>query len=280
MDPSNPTNYQWKRPYFGYGNKIKIVVPNVTVLNMMKPAADAIKNAADDCIASTSMDVILKSEWDALQQQAHYMPIFVDHGPQNVVCGDLAEGYPEDAVVHGCGASPQPRSVLIGINLFQLRNVPGRHIGLNSEFVVPGQPWAASTPLHELMHTLGFSHTYDDSDKDRRPHLDIPGTAGRLSRFSIMRPGGEDYCEDVNTSEECVAVGFLSADDKRSIDVLYSSQPNSTCSPAIFETTCPIGCVQLYNDNGTSIAGDCCWCNGAVKHLVRSSWSPTTYICQ
>lgn len=261
MDPSNPADFQWKRPYFGLSG-LKIIVPSAAVRDIVQLAVDQVANASgSDCIGSSSIDVILPSEWNALgQQQAYHATISVAYGTQAAVCPYMDQ----TKTWAGCANFPQTRSIWIsGSGISQVRMVAGQYIGLNNSFVTGTDAQSVSIVLHELLHTLGFAHTWDDG---AGPHFDIPGTSGKSAATSVMRPVGGG---STSTS--------LSTDDQRSIAVLYTTQPGSTCSPVVYETTCSQACVAVSASN---VAGQCCWCNGTKKYYVKSAWSGTTYICQ
>jgi hypothetical protein len=287
MDPANPADFQFKKPYFGINQKLRVVVPNNTVRDIMQAAINKLTAAADDCISSTSMDVMLKSAWDALgQSQANYAPVFVSHGAQATVCPDSSSS----GTVHGCAAFPRAYSIAIGTNLFQHRMVVGQYVGLNSSTVTSSTDAdSVGTATHELMHAMGFGHTYvQDSDgdldvdatdvtTDASLYLTIPGTVGRVAPTSIMRGRGyNSTCEGTTTT--CTRVNDLSNDDKISFDTLYSAQPGSTCSPVVWETTCDQACVRVSN---VSIANHCCWCGGGTtpRHFERSTFNASTYLC-
>ena len=260
MDPANPANFQFKRPYFGYNQVVKVVVPNTFVRDIMLAAVDKLETAADDCITSASIDVVLQSTWDGYgSQQQYYAPIMVTHGAPADVCPVSTEE------VSGCAAFPRAYSIAIGPSLYQTRLVVGGYVGLNSAYVTGVDPDSIGTALHELLHTFGFGHTNTGTNDDAA-YLTIPGTSGKRASKSIMRRlTASNYSND------------LSADDKASIDTLYSAQPGSTCSTLLYETTCHQACVRV---NDISVVGQCCWCNGALKHYAQSTWSGTTFICQ
>ncbi len=64
----NGLNFETHRPYFGYLGRLAVVVPSTLVRDIVQLAVNDVIGAADDCISSSSIRVILKSDWDALQQ--------------------------------------------------------------------------------------------------------------------------------------------------------------------------------------------------------------------
>ena len=57
------------------------------------------------------------------------------------------------------------------------------------------------------------------------------------------------------------------------IDPTYGLNQTSSASNG----SCSAACLKVST---TSIAGSCCSCGGATKTYKRSSWSPSTYLCQ
>jgi hypothetical protein len=263
----NGTVFEMRKPYFGRYH-IKIVVPNTTIQALMNQAVDAIENAADDCITSSTFSVMLQSDWDALQVgQADYPSIRIVYGPQDVACplNDPTEP------TYACANLPSFYSMRLPNNTSQHRLGVGYRIGVNSALVINDSA-GVSTMTHELLHTLGFEHTYDDGklNEDDEPfeRIRIPGTMGAQAPTSIMDQRGTPTRSRT-----------MSSDDIISLDTVYSPKPGGTCAfTGSYEATCAPACTKV---TAVSVAGDCCWCGGgtAPRHFVRSTFNANTYLC-
>ena len=259
--PADSGIFETRRPYFGRYNNIKIIVPNNTVRNIMQQAADAVENAADDCITSSIFSVMLQSDWDALGiGQADYPAIGVVYGAANVAC-------PSSPNARGCAYLPRFYSMRLPNGTYQHRIGVGFRIGLDSTFVTDSLA-GVSTATHELLHTLGLAHTYVDEEEDRTP-ITVPGTRGIGAQFSIMRQYGNPYRSDA-----------MGPDDILTLDVLYSPSPGGSCAfTDVFEATCVAGCTKISTN--LNLTGHCCWCNSSTpKQYVKAPWSTQTYLCQ
>ena len=57
-----------------------------------------------------------------------------------------------------------------------------------------------------------------------------------------------------------------------------SEESSPTSSPSVRDKlTCPSGCVKIST---TAPSPACCNCNGQARTWKRSTWSPTTWLCQ
>jgi hypothetical protein len=68
-------------------------------------------------------------------------------------------------------------------------------------------------------------------------------------------------------------VSFQSVGDVVSIDPTFGLNENASTSSG----ACAAACVRLSR---SSLAGQCCSCNGAAKKLVKAGWSAFTFLCQ
>jgi hypothetical protein len=66
---------------------------------------------------------------------------------------------------------------------------------------------------------------------------------------------------------------FQSVGDVVSIDPTYGLNEDSTNSAG----SCTAACTKIST---TSVAGQCCSCNGATKTFVKSAWNASTFLCQ
>jgi hypothetical protein len=68
-------------------------------------------------------------------------------------------------------------------------------------------------------------------------------------------------------------LSFTSTGTTVSIDPTYGLNEDGTTSTG----GCSAACTKI---SATSVAGQCCSCNGATKAYVKSPWSGTTFLCQ
>jgi hypothetical protein len=68
-------------------------------------------------------------------------------------------------------------------------------------------------------------------------------------------------------------IGFQSVGEVVSVDPTFGLNERGSTTTG----TCNAACVMI---GAAALAGDCCSCNGAVKSLVRSAWSTTTFLCK
>jgi hypothetical protein len=68
-------------------------------------------------------------------------------------------------------------------------------------------------------------------------------------------------------------LSFSSTGTTVSIDPSYGLNDDGTTSTG----ACQAACTKI---SPTSVAGQCCSCNGATKTFVKSTWSATTFQCQ
>ena len=211
--------FEARKPWFGMNNQVKIIVPNALVRDIMQLAVNEVVAAADDCITSGTLSVILRSDWDALGvAQAPYAAIFVYRGSQASACP-----FSDDAV-HGCAVVPLLQNMAINWQGgFQNRIAPGYAIGLVDTSVTGTDESSVATATHELLHTLGLGHTYGD----QAIFFPVPGTAGVSTPTSIMRPRGTTNNPPCLSTDPCAHSLHMSPDDKFSLDTLYSPQPGA-----------------------------------------------------
>lgn len=208
--------YQWMRPDI---QGVSIIVPNGASASFLVPlfqqAAANVVNAATDCL--TGITVRTQAQYDALLdvEKVVIKPIFVRYGSN--VC--LNAG----ATTNGCAIFPRKETREFEVNFSQTRLVPGNRIGIISTRVTPTK-YAGKTCInqadctkynvgiltHELLHTLGLGHSSDTQSSVR-----VIGTEGGSFTPSVM----QGFCEG-----SCLFTPALSADDKKTIDTLYSQQ--------------------------------------------------------
>ena len=68
-------------------------------------------------------------------------------------------------------------------------------------------------------------------------------------------------------------VAFASVGEVVSVDPTYGLNEQGTTSTG----TCTAACTKI---SATNIAGACCSCAGTTKKYSKSTWSPTTFVCQ
>jgi hypothetical protein len=68
-------------------------------------------------------------------------------------------------------------------------------------------------------------------------------------------------------------VAFQNVGDVISIDPTYGLNEDGASSAG----TCSAACTKVTT---TSVAGQCCSCNGATKSFAKSAWNAVTYLCQ
>jgi hypothetical protein len=267
----NGANLEMWKPYFGMSGVLKVIVPNAFVASIVQPAVTAVLNAADDCLTATKIQVILQSDWNALgQAQVGYARMVVAYGAEATVCPF------SPPPVSGCTEYPHAASIEMNFQGgTEVRVLPGGYMGLDSADVTGPNAFGVAVATHELLHALGLGHTYSDGST----YLKVPGSQGQFASTSIMRPvslGATNWCPAPLPA--CTNSLSMSADDKYTLDTLYSAQPGSSCSfPKGPETACPLACTSV---SPLSVDGDCCWCNGTLRTFKRSAFSTTTYLCQ
>lgn len=208
--------YQFMRPDI---DNVTIVVPSAASASFLIPlfqqAAANVVNAATDCL--TGISVRTQANYDALPdvEKIILKPIFVRYGTN--VCLNAGQ------TTNGCAIFPRKETREFAVNFSQTRLVPGNRIGIISTRVTPTK-FAGKTCInqadctkynvgiltHELLHTLGLGHSSDTAHSVR-----VLGTEGGSFTPSVM----QGFCEG-----NCLFTPALSADDKKTIDTLYSQQ--------------------------------------------------------
>jgi hypothetical protein len=151
--------------------------------------------------------VIRQTDYDALpfSEQNVLKAIFVRRGPQATVC-------PGATGALACAIFPREETRDFDFNLSSTRLVPGRQIGVVDTEVTSANTRVA-TLTHELLHTLGLAHPNDTLSQNAI----VPGSSCSRSVSSIMNRLGRD-------------TDVITADDRTTIDILYSPPTGSTCT--------------------------------------------------
>ena len=97
-------------------------------------------------------------------------------------------------------------------------------------------------------------------------------TATRLDGGALKRPAQLKNKLIFVGYPENEFLSFASTGSTISIDPTYGLNDDGSSSTG----SCSVGCVKI---SSTSVAGQCCSCNGAVGSYVRSAWSGTTFLC-
>lgn len=212
--------YQFMRPDI---QNISIVVPNGAaasfLVGLFQQVVANVVGAADDCL--TGMTVRTQAQYDALIPEDKVMikPIFVRYGSS--VC--LNPG----ATTNACAIYPRKETREFDINFSQTRLVPGNRLGVISSRISPTKfhgktcinpadctKYNVGILTHELLHTLGLAHPNEPSA------VRVIGTTDGSFNVSVM----QGFCEG-----NCLFAPALSADDKDTIDTLFSPQGNQGC---------------------------------------------------
>jgi hypothetical protein len=264
-------------------------VANVWVLpnnspSFLKPlfqnALNAISAAANNCIAGDQSGAVLtQQEWAQIGSgQPFVNHTDVAYGPISTVCPGLPNS-------NACSYFPGMHTTSTPFHL-----AFGRYIGLGAAFVTGTDAVSQYFVTHEILHTMGVAHPFDDGGAKLR----VPGTSALASDqlVSIM----QNFCypcynhevldlasPDCNRDLACNLTFTPSADDRATLATLYASQPGSGCGSVGFQTTCQPNyqatspCTKI---SSTSLSGDCCFCGGVTRSYVKAAWNNSTFLCQ
>jgi hypothetical protein len=160
--------------------------------------------------------------------------------------------------------------------------VSGGSTSSGAQFVEGGSTWQSYNrlTLEPIMagepHVLTWSHQTND------------GPCGVYDWFDITRPNGLPLENPSSSFVQLIfAGGKQSASgtdqnpyiaqrvsgDQVAIDPTYGLEESGSTSAG----ACYASCVKIST---TSLTGACCSCNAVSKKFVRSTWNPSTYLCQ
>lgn len=215
---------------------IAVVVPDTPtfLLQLMKNAVSRWLSAnANDCLNATagseSIRVMTVSTFNALStSEKQSTPcINVVYGVKSVACPNSTLNF------QGCSLGMRQVAIKVG-STFENRVVIGPRIGLLDPDVTGTDSSSQWVALHELGHTLGFSH----SSQSTATSLTVPGTNGDARAASVMQQERCDAATQARCTTEpettrpicCSWFPLLTADDKRAVGTLYQSLPSTGCN--------------------------------------------------
>jgi hypothetical protein len=267
--------YFFHRPYY---DGAVIVVPDGSAASFLvgafqQAAAAIASSVAGDCLVN-AIPVETQAQWSArpvLDLLGKY-PVFVRYGAHNTVCPG------SDLSIPACSLFPRFGGFLSDIGLPQTRMVIGPRIGVSISEVTSEQGADAKNVgllTHELLHTLGLSHSDIASGS-----LVAPGTDGSTAVESVMHsnafccqhPG--DVCPP---SPGCLWRSTITADDHRTIRALYFPPPGTSCAYSPTPLQISGGCVAV---SSSDLRGESCWCEDELRSFKRALWNANTYLCQ
>lgn len=169
---------------------------------------------------------------------------------------------------------------------------------LDLQHAPPGQVALGDTSFDAVSFRSALARNFDEQrrcealsggrDKERchaeRHELTLdsvaPGACDTIYTFHATTPRGTPLREPAKLAHRLIYVGypeneylsFTSTEASVSIDPTYWLNPTQDTSSG----ACSAACIKISQ---TSVAGACCSCNGVVGEFARSSWSPTTYMC-
>lgn len=181
-------------------------------------------------------------------------------------CLDLTATAPYKAVQKTCStaASQQFLFVPTGDGTQVLYTVNGMTLGVQNgstssgaQFVEGGNTWQTYNELLLSPILAGEPHRLDwaYSTTDGAP-------CGQYDWFDIERPNGNPLEDPADTYVQLIFAGGK--------ETLNEASRTSTGS-------CSASCVKV---SATSVAGQCCSCNGSTKSFAKSTWNASTFLCQ
>jgi hypothetical protein len=129
----------------------------------------------------------------------------------------------------------------------------------------PANGGATNCPVEE--HQLTFQSASKGSC-DTNFFFKATGTNGAALKYPAQLKNKLIWVDQTNPY-----VAFQSVGDVISIDPTYGLNEDSTNSAG----SCTAACTKITT---TSVAGQCCSCNGATKTFAKASWNASTFLCQ
>jgi hypothetical protein len=134
------------------------------------------------------------------------------------------------------------------------------------EPVIAGEPNRLSFDRTEVgAGPCGDYRWYDVTQPNGRPLDDPAGTFVQL-----IFAGGKRTATGADTNP---FIAQKVSGDQIAIDPTYGLNEDSASSSG----SCSATCTKI---SSTSVAGQCCSCNGATKKFAKSSWNAMTYLCR
>jgi hypothetical protein len=129
----------------------------------------------------------------------------------------------------------------------------------------PANGQASNCPVEE--HQLTFTRS-QKGGCDTNFFFQAKGTNGAALKYPAQLKNKLKWADSSNPY-----VAFQNVGDVISIDPTYGlNADNSTSSGS-----CSAACTRI---SASSVASQCCSCNGATKKFVKAGWSAYTFLCQ